>query len=169
MSTGPSPLGRYDDGGGDETLHEVRLLNLPVRVLVAGREHHDELMREFALLALAPDLPPEHVPRRLVELTEILGVRYGASAERPSAEFEAAIEEGQETIDLTYQVPGHVVEAADTLERLMQEADDYCRAEQLLTLQRSEVVAQFSSWYLEQFRRQIAGEPPEPWSGPMEP
>lgn len=167
MSSQPSPLGRYDDGG-TEDLHEVRLLNVPVRVLVAGREHHDGLMREFALLALAEDSHRSQLPARLIELTEILGVKYGRAAARPSEEVEAALAADQESVDLTYQVPAHVVEAAEVLDALMNEADEYCRSEDLLTLQRPAVVAQFGSWYLEEFRRQIAGEPPSPWSGPMD-
>jgi hypothetical protein len=62
-----------------------------------------------------------------------------------------------------------VVEAADHLAALMAEADEYCRREQMLTLQRSEVVRDFSAWYLDEFRRQIQGEPPRPWDGPLDP
>jgi hypothetical protein len=167
--SGPSPLGRYDDEGVDEPLHEVRLLNVPVRVLVAGREHHDDLMREFALLALAEDSARSHLPARLIELTEILGVKYGRAAARPSEEIEAALQAGQETIDLTYQVPGHIVEAAATLDALMKEADEFCRSEDLLTLTRTEVLSEFADWYLEEFRRQVEGLPPQPWSGSLQP
>jgi hypothetical protein len=27
----------------------------------------------------------------------------------------------------------------------------------------------FARWYLDEFRRQIAGEPPQPWAGPLDP
>ena len=46
-----SPLGRYDPDT-DEGLFEVQLLNVPLHLMVLGREHHDEVMREFAVLAL---------------------------------------------------------------------------------------------------------------------
>jgi hypothetical protein len=164
-----SPLGRYDDEPSDDQLHEVRLLRVPVKVLIAGREHHDDLMREFALLALAADSARSRLPARLIELTEILGVRYGRAAARPSEEIDAALQAGQSTVDLTYQVPAHIVEAAETLEALMREADEFCRSEDLLTLRRSDVVADFSHWYLTEFTRQVQGEPPTPWSGPLEP
>ncbi len=167
MSGQQSPLGRYDESD-DDGLHEVRLVGVPVRVLVAGREHHDGLMREFALLALAEDSRRSHLPARLIELTEILGVKYGKAAARPDAVIEAAVAEGWDTVDLTYQVPAQVVEAAETLDALMFEADAYCDSEQLLTLKRSKVVADFGEWYLEQFRRQIGGQPPTPWSGPLD-
>jgi hypothetical protein len=163
-----SPLGRYSESTADDAMHEVRLLGVPVRVMVAGREHHDELMREFALLALArSDLPP--VPTRLVELTQILGVRYGSAAARPDEELDDAAGRDQDTIDLTYVVPSHVVAGANTLSALMAEADEFCHSEQLLTLARTPILVAFAEWYIGEFRRQVAGEPPRPWTGPLDP
>jgi hypothetical protein len=163
-----SPLGRYDQATTDDALHEVRLIGVPVRVMVAGREHHDELMREFALLALSrSDIAA--VPTRLIELTQILGVQYGGAAARPDEEVDAALARGDETIDLTYVVPAHVVDGANTLSALMAEADEFCRTEQLLTLARSSVLFDFAEWYIGEFRRQVAGEQPQPWTGPLDP
>ena len=164
--TSVSPLGRYSGAADDTTLHEVRLLRLPLRLLVAGREHHDDLMREFALMALSPG-SRSVLPARLTDLVEILGVRYGAATARPSAEVDRALQRGDETVDLTYTVPAHVVEDAARLNALMREADEFCTSEQLLTVCRSPVVVAFSEWYLEEFQRQVAGEPPRPWDGPL--
>jgi hypothetical protein len=163
-----SPLGRYDEGG-TEDMHEVRLLGLPVRVMVASRERHDELMREFALLALGGPTGGAAVPRRLVELIEILGVRYGGAAARPDELVDAAVARGDDRIDLSYTVPAHVVDAANTLDHLRAEADAFCASEQLLTLARTDVMVEFANWYLEEFRRQVAGLPPRPWEGPLDP
>jgi hypothetical protein len=162
-----SPLGRYDtdlDGG----LYEVRLLNVPLRVLAAAREHHDEVMREFAMLALDESSASEHVPARMLELVDILGRRYGASSARPDAEVDAALERGDRSIDLVYHVPDHVTDAADQLESLMAEADEFCRQQQLLALARPKLLMDFSDWYLSEFKRQIAGEPPRQWDGPLD-
>lgn len=38
---------------GEAELVEVRLQRLPLGVLAASREHHDDLLREFRLMALA--------------------------------------------------------------------------------------------------------------------
>lgn len=165
----PSPLGRYDDGSRTAELFDVQLLGLPVRVLVAAREYHDELLREFALLALGGTAGRANLPARLVELTEILGVQYGGAAARPDEVVDAALARGELTVDLSYRVPAQVLDTADTLDALMHEADDFCRDEQLLTLQRTEVMVTFAQWYLGEFRRQVAGEPPRPWDGPLEP
>jgi hypothetical protein len=168
--TAASPLGRYDSSpAADETLHEVRLLNLPVRVMLAGRDHHDELMREFALLALSASAASGATPARLIELTQVLGIRYGGAVARPDEEVEAAAARGDDTVDLTYVVPSHVVEGAELLSALMAEADEFCQAEQLLTLQRNETLKRFSDWYIDEFRRQVEGESPRPWDGPLDP
>jgi hypothetical protein len=29
-------------------------------------------------------------------------------------------------------------------------------------------VVEFSHWYLDEFRRQVKGEPPRPWDGPLD-
>jgi hypothetical protein len=50
----------------------------------------------------------------------------------------------------------------------MAEADDFCRREQMLTLERTEVMRTFAEWYLDEFRRQVNGEPPRPWDGPLD-
>jgi hypothetical protein len=163
-----SPLGRYDVTA-DTGLFEVRLLNVPLRLLAASREHHDEVMREFAMLALDEGLASHPVPARLLELIDILGRRYGAASERPDAEVDAALARGDISIDLVYPVPDHVTDAAAQLEALMAEADEFCRQRQMLALSRPPLQVQFARWYLDEFRRQIAGEPPRPWDGPLAP
>lgn len=167
-----SPLGRYASGSSEEELHEVRLVGTPVRVFVAAREHHDDLLRELALLALAaPEDAPAHaaVPARLARLVQVLGTRYGAATARPNAEIEQALAAGMDRVDLVFQVPASVVGAADELEQLMAEADDFCAAEQLLTVRRSPAMRALSEWYLEELRRQVQGAPPRPWDGPLDP
>jgi len=164
---GPSPLGRYDESPDDDAIHEVRLVNLPVRLLAAGRQHHDELMHEFALLAVSLE-DRSSVPARMLDLIDTLGTRYGRAADRPDSIVDDAIAQGKDTVDIVYHVPSHVVDAADALAAIMDEADEFCRREQMLTLARSEVQKRFARWYLDEFRRQIDGEPPQPWDGPLD-
>lgn len=167
-----SPLGRYagtDPGAdpGTEPVHEVRLLGAPVRVWAAGRDHHDDVLRELALLALSQERGG--LPARLGALVSDLGERYGAATARPTVEIDEALAAGVDTVDLTFHVPSGVVAGADELEALMDEADAFCASEQLLTVRRSNTVRAFSAWYLDELRRQVAGEPPRPWTGPLDP
>ncbi len=150
------------------TEHTVRLVDVPVRILEASRRHHDELMHEFSMLAVQESLSDD-VPKRMLELIDTLGRQYATTSDQSDAQVEAAIERGDTTVDLTYEVPAHVVDAADKLGQLMDEADEFCKREQMLTLQRPQIAKEFAEWYLEEFRRQIAGEPPRPWQGPLEP
>lgn len=165
----PSPLGRYDDQAGSGVEHEVRLVNVPVRVLVAGRAQHDELMHEFAVLAVAEDDQLATLPGRLLELVRVLGDRYGRVSDRPDALVDAALAAGELTVDLTYRVPSAILVAADQLEAILAEADEYCRSGELLAFPRSDLMVRFAHWYLDEFRRQIAGRPPQPWDGPLDP
>jgi len=148
--------------------HTVRLVGVPVRVLEATRRHHDELMHEFSLLAVQENLSDD-VPKRMLELIDTLGRQYANTSDQSDAQVNAAIERGDVTVDVTYEVAEHVVDAADRLGALMDEADEFCKREQMLTLQRPPIAKEFADWYLEEFRRQIAGEPPRPWDGPLEP
>lgn len=148
--------------------HTVRLVGVPVRVLEATRRHHDELMHEFSLLAVQ-ETHSDDVPKRMLELIDTLGRQYAATSDQSDAQVNAAIERGDITVDVTYEVAAHVVDAADRLAALMDEADEFCKREQMLTLQRPQIAKEFADWYLEEFRRQVAGEPPRPWNGPLEP
>lgn len=161
-----SPLGRYADGPGDGPLHRVHLLQLPVRLLLDGRDRHDALLRELSLLALSDQHDPS---QRFAELTELLGGRYGAAQERPDALVDQAARDGVATLDLVYDVPASVVADADRVEALMAEADELCRAERLLTLPRTPLQRRFASWYLDELRRQVGGQQPQPWDGPLDP
>ena len=83
----PSPLGRYDDSAPDDQAYEVRLLGVPVRVLAASRQQHDDLMHEFALLAVTLE-DRASVPARMLELIDTLGTKYAGTAEQPRSDFE---------------------------------------------------------------------------------
>jgi hypothetical protein len=163
-----SPLGRYQpDGDGGGTVHVV-LRNLPVRVALASREHHDDLMREFRLLALSGDIDADHAPARLVELVHVLGERYASSRNRRDEEIERAVAEGRLTIDQVSDVPPESLDAVRRLRALMDESDRFCQEAQLLTVPRPPVIRRFGEWFLGEFERQISGDEPQPWDGPLE-
>jgi hypothetical protein len=168
MPPSSSPLGRYGPSAGAGELIQVDLLGVPVRVLAASREHHDGLMREFRLLALS-DRPDRDLPARLVELTRMLGKQYAAARSRPDEDFERAMLQGLDAVDLVYQVPPAAADAAGQLEGLMSEADEFCRSAQLITLARTPAMIRFGRWYVSQFRDQVAGRPATRWDGPLDP
>jgi hypothetical protein len=149
--------------------YHVRLLGTPVRLLEATRQYHDDLMNELSLLAAQGAQQRVAVPKRLLELTKVLGQRYGDARGWFDAVVDAALARGDRQVDLSYDVTGAMINVADRLEELMSDADELCRTQQLLSLPRSELLVHFTHWFFDEFRRQIAGLPPHPWEGPLEP
>ncbi len=162
----PSPMGRYDtaETGSGARRYQIRMVGVPVELFLATRQQHDELMREFAVLALAHQDEEGSQPPELRRLVRELGMHYGAAGSRADAGVEAAAQNGRPTIDLTYRVPISVLEAADRLESLMQSADAYCREGRMLTMPRTPQMVRFAEWWLGELRRQVAGYAPTPWS-----
>lgn len=174
MTSGSTaPLGRYAAGGaatGSEApaLVSVQLLAIPLRVWQGAADHHDELIRELALLALAPTASTSDLPVRLIELVEVLGRQYGAASARPDAQRDDALAAGLDRLDLVYEVPPAAAEGAQALAALMAECEVFCRSGLLLTMPQPADQALFGQWYLGEFVRQIAGAAPTPWDGPWD-
>lgn len=169
----PAPLGRYarpdDHHAAPAQLHPVRLLNMPIALFLRTRDHHDDLIREFTLIAIQrQNSEAPRISERLSELVETLGRRYGASAGRADAVRDAAIERGDASVDLTYEVPSSIAADLVRLTELIDAADEFSRNEQLLTLPRTPEMVAFAHWYNDQFLNQINGLPPTPWAGPLE-
>lgn len=147
-------------------LREVRLIGFPLALHARGTEHHEELMREFQLLAINPPTssPGHQVPQRLIDLIGELTQDYAGFTDAADNERDAARARGEETIDLVYHVPAVATEAVDRLDRMLDEADDFCRAgERLLTLATPPDCAAFRRWYLSEFRLQLGGAEATPW------
>ena len=164
-----NPLGRYGPDGEPvpETLHHVRLVGMPVRLWTRAAEHHDALQRELALLALDDEAP--ELPRRLTTLLHELRESYGGSSGRDERQRGDAMERGLDTVDLEYDVPTSVRDAAQRLTAMLDEADEFCANDSfLLTLASSPAERDFRHWYCDEFVRQIEGAEPRPWSGPLD-
>jgi hypothetical protein len=154
------------DAAAGPELIEVRLVSLPVGVWQRAQEHADELIREFTLIAGDRGaLETGHeVPARLTELIEQLTDQYaGFTTEQETALAEAAAK-GVDEIEILFRVPAAAVPAAAHLGEMLDAADDYCRrGKHLLTLETPPESLAFRQWYLGEFTRQAAGEPPTAW------
>ena len=159
---------------GGEELVTVVLRGLPVPLHARASEHGQELQREFTLLHLqlerqAADGDSVHgaerdVPRRLVELVDALQGRYAGYTTEQEDQLESAIEQGLDTIDLTFRVPPDAAKASEDLGAILDEADAYCReGRHLLTLATPPEALAYRQWYLQQFVDQIAGRPAQSW------
>ena len=75
-----------------------------MRLLLAAREHHEGLLREFRLLSLEGTGRRHDFPARLVTLTRMEGARLGAARQRQDHTVEEAGAQGHDTVDVTYTV-----------------------------------------------------------------
>jgi hypothetical protein len=157
MSTSPRPT----------DLATIHLLGAPVRVWAKADERFQDLLREFALMQFGHDAG-QAVPARLLALSKQLTGQYSGLTAANAARREAALDEGRDRIDLTYEVPVQVRDACAALQRLLEETDEYCRSDQLLTLATPPEQREFRDWFLGQFMAQIDGAPPRPWTGPLD-
>ena len=166
-----SGLGRYTPDGGQDGAASVRitLQRLPLRLLLAGQEHHDGLLRELRLLALSEEEPGDQPPDpRLRGLVDALGRQYAAARARRDEEIEAAVARGETTIDQVFSVPPTAGTAMQGLAALLADADRLCEDNVLMTPPRPPLLRRFADWYTGEVLGQSAGHPPRPWDGPSD-
>ena len=163
-------LGRYAPPDDGEHV-EVRLLNFPLQVFVKAREHHEELLREFALLALSPpkERPGRHVPHQFLDLINTLGVKYAGLGASTDAIRDAAIARGEMTVDLTYELPRSVGPAMSEFRELLEQADQFCQDGQMLTMALATQEREFLWWFIDEISNQADGAAPSPWTGSTTP
>ena len=142
----------------------VRIVGLPLDVYARASEHNDELLREFALIR---EDNSDHVPARLLDLIDDLNARFAAFTQGPTTALHQALARGDNEIDLHYEVPVEAADAAVRLGALLDEADDFCRSGDLLTLATLPETLAFRRWFLGEFAAQVDGRPPRPWSAVM--
>ena len=144
----------------------VWLLGYPVALGMSTVEHIEDWMREFKLMSLAQDGPTasHSVPARLQTMVDTLRRRYATELSEPDRLRSAAAGRGDATVDLPYPVPPEAEAVVTAWRAMLAEVDEYCRAEDLLTLQRSPEQVRLQEWVCDEFLRQLRGEPPRPWS-----
>jgi len=147
-------------------LVQIHIRQAPVKLWMKSQEHSDELQREFVLIATqaARGESGHDVPHRLTALIDEVTAQYGGFSAENERRFAEAAAAGEEWIDLDYELPRDVSAAVKHLGELLDEADEYCRRGQhLLTLATPPDQVRFRRWFLDEFTRQISGEPPLPW------
>ena len=146
----------------------VRLAGLPLKVHARAQQHNAEMTREFQLIVEQDHQGGGSVPARLLQISTLLSARYAGFTDEQEARIEAGIAAGEAQLDeVTFLVPVDVGDAARQLGDILDEAEDFCRSGQLLTLSATPEVAAYRRWYLDNFIVQCAGAPPLPWTGPL--
>lgn len=147
----------------DPEVVDVQLLGLPLRLHADAQQHSDELMREFAHIAHSGPDTTERIPNRLLDLVNRARAQYGPFTGPAAEQMDAARASGADSIDLTYRIPPAAADVARQLSDQLDEADEFCRNGDLLTLATPSELVRYRHWFLEEFERQVAGQPPIPW------
>ena len=144
---------QHDDVG-------VKVIGVPLRTYLMFQRHYRELRREVRLLAMAheADYPLAK------NLSDVFGslereLREGMGADQ----IDEALRHGREVADLHVSVPAETATKIGRFIELLDLADAFCREERLLSLARTPEQQQFQRWFLGEFVRQTAGEPPVAW------
>ena len=138
----------------------VQIEDVPLALYVGFQHHFRELRREVRLLALAheTDYP---LAKSLSDLFGALDrqLRDGIGVEQ----IDAALARGLDSTDLVVHMPRADASTLLRFVELLDLADEFCRAERLLSLARSSEQRTFQVWFLGEFVRQANGEPPLSW------
>ncbi len=146
---------------------EIHLLGLPVPLAAKARQHFEELMREFELIAAgnAARQAQHEVPVRLTQLVDALTGQFAGVNTEADERLEDAIERQLEVIeDHVLLLPVEASEASQALGAMIDEADAYClQGEHLLTLASPPDCIAYRKWYLGQVVSQLGGGPVIGW------
>ena len=144
-----------------QELVEVHLVQMPLELLARAQEHGEGLTREFALIATS--MSSDSVPARLQQLSDQLQGQYSMFTDETQRKIDEAIAQGDEVMDVTYSLPSSVADACMVLNDLLEEADEFCRNGDLLTLETPAEYTRLRRWFLGEFVRQVHGHAPIPW------
>jgi hypothetical protein len=145
-------------------LVRVRFLAAPAELLFRAQLHQKELEREFTLISLSDGTVKEEVPARLLEMVERHRREFSTLSFHRDEELAEAMARGDSSIDMEIDMPPAArVAAAETLSTL-NEADEFCRRGDLLTLATPPDLIAFREWFLGEIARQFDGFPPTPYS-----
>lgn len=144
-------------------IDRVELRAYPVVLGMSVVEHVDDWMREFALMSVdARSL--SDIPGRLQAMVEQVSQRYAQELSEPDRLRADAAARGDATVDLFYPVRPETEQVVLGWQQMLAEVDEYCRGQDLLTLERTPEQVLLNEWVFGEFLRQIAGEPPLAWA-----
>lgn len=142
-------------------LLSLRLLGLPVATTLGLQRHHEELRREARLLSFTheDDYPlAGELTTMFARLERVLPLALAEAVD-------AAAANGQEILDVDVDVSIEAVPVFEEFLESMDRADEFCRAERLLSLARSSHQKRFQCWILGELIGQASGQSPIRWSG----
>ena len=157
----------WDDAGALPARHTVSLGDVPTPLLLAAKAHVDNLVREFTLAARGAESGvSSEVPAHLATLIQTVVTRFAEARQEIKRQAIAAANQGLDHVRLELTLPAEAAEAGEEYLRALDEADAYCHAARLLTLETPPQHRVFRRWYVGQLVGQLraaaTGSPPPP-------
>ncbi len=141
----------------------VRLLGVDMALYSGLLLQYNELRRELRLLSLGhrSDYP---LAGDLTAMFASFERQFPVAFHEQTAE---ALEAGAPTTDLVFPMVPEASSIFLTMAEMFDLADAFCRAERLLSAARTPAQRELHSWLLDEMVRQLAGEPPLPWTATL--
>ena len=161
-SFGPDDLLRMwdDDAWSDAeravARHTVTLGEVPTPLLLSAKAHVDNLVREFTLAARGAETNMSgQVPPHLAQLIETVVTRFSEARQSIKRQALAAASQGLTHVRLELNLPASAADAGEDYLRALDEADRYCHAARLLTIESSPQHRLFRHWYVGELVAQL--------------
>lgn len=135
----------------------VTLLGVPTAAALGMRRRYYDLRRELRLLELSHDgeYPVAHeFVDKFVDYEHHLPTLFGAAIQQ-------AREEDRDTFDVEVTVRPEAAHIFGQMNAIFDRADEFCRTEQLLALERTDEEREFQHWFLDELTAQLAGGKPK--------
>jgi GAF domain-containing protein/anti-sigma regulatory factor (Ser/Thr protein kinase) len=150
-----------------EPRYRISLGDVPTDLLLAAKEHVDNIVREFTLLASgAAAGNTAAVSPHLARLIETVTTRFAVARRAIKRQAMAAAAAGEKRTRLPLALPVSAADAGEEYLAALDQADAYARAARLLTLESPPQHRAFRRWYVTslvaQLRSAARGEPPVP-------
>jgi anti-sigma regulatory factor (Ser/Thr protein kinase) len=146
---------------GGPGARKIRFLAVPVSAYLELQAHNDALLRELQLIRIglrtgSADAP---MPPRLASLIDDLEEQFRGRRDSQRDMVADAQARGGPTVDMELNVSLAVLPAARVYLDLLEEADQFCHSDALLTPPPSERVRRLRRWFVEEMAAQFDGEP----------
>jgi len=157
----------WRDGERPVVRHHVTLGDVPTPLLLSAKAHVDNLVREFTLAARGAEAGVSaDVPPHLAALIETVVNRFSEARRSIKGQAVAAANAGVSHVRLELDLPATAADAGEEYLKALDEADSYCHAARLLTIESPPQHRLFRHWYVgelvAQLRAAEAGRPAPP-------
>jgi serine phosphatase RsbU (regulator of sigma subunit) len=156
----------WADADETDDLVEVDLGEISTKLLLAAKVHTENLVREFALTQVGAEVGDSaEAPEELARLIVTVTTEFGELRRQLKELAVAAQARGEERTHLRLRMTPKAIQSGERYLEALDEADAYCRAGRLLSLETPPQHKVFRRWYVNeltnQVRRSIEGLPPQ--------